>query len=1163
MATQDALTSVEYLGQDSSSQHVFRGWTTANKPKLVRTHYNPNYFFVLKTELQDVKNVLQLETNDDIKMISTDALYAFGKKPVVQLEFSNDVVMKEAHSLLEQEEIDALEFIDPVRRFRIDKALSVPNPLDVPVVSLDIEVDARVGFPQHKNPIQRIIGIAFTGSDGFKEFVSYDDEEKIFNESKKILSKYRIATGWNLDGFDKPYLNARAKLLDIDFHVPGVSYVDAMKLYKYTEYARGKSARLDDTAKRELDREIKKEFESLKRMEAMYESFVKKDGRLKEYCLDDAQACYDIFTSPKLQLTDMFLYHVVNIASCDYSDSVFPSRLVESTVLKKAQESTPRIIFPSEHSFNKNAESFEGGRVIDPSPGLWDWVVVFDFKSLYNRVMQTWNIGLDSYVDPADRTIDGQYIKSPTGAMYSFSPSVYRNVLRELEIMRNVYKTARAPTAEVARMYKTLNNSYKMILLSVWGVLGQSSCRLFSRPIAESIAGCGRYCLTLAEEFFKKELGCDVKYGDSVSGDTVVPFKINGRMTLLRMDEFLTNVKCKETKWDSKQRYVPNDTVETLSHNYVRGVSEWKRVNRFIVHTNSKSLKTYRTPRGVCTVTDDHSLIARDGQTFTLAGVKDHTRIVDMQHIPYNVRSSELLDGSIKQIDLAVYAKCYKKLRPTITDTHIRVDYSMTAEHTIRKSKILPRYVSLDADFGWLLGFYIAEGSLGRVTSNEVMVRDEFCKRFEKIFGRALYKRNDQDESIGDCDIIHIGNKIIAKMFEDLCGKRSAYKHLPRFFMQTTKAFVLSILEGYTFGDGCRCDRSDNYEDTLIAGGVGSRSRLLVSQVYFLLTCVFGFIANDFWVKYRRDKDFYSIQWNKRAQHTLLDNKEYKNSYAQCRVTERSDTTVYDLSVEGNENFVDACGMFSLHNTDSLMVSFKGVSDPNTLISSIIPLATKRVNEFLKQRIMQECNIPEEFYCIEIECEKVYDKYYIPAKKRYIGRVVWKEGVMCHELFTRGFEIAKFSAFELYKVTQKKVFDIVFRADNTADIIRGCDAYFNEIKEQLFAKKVDDQLVVRSGVHSLPTDYKSNQPYITAAKKLVDMGMFRVGDVVKYVITHDGKEGLDADPIIGDKLPNISHSGYLYYWNRLATFRDDLLTDKGGIANTKLTSFFSEASTSS
>lgn len=749
------VTKLEYKGQDSTNQAVYRAWT-GKRPTLLRIQYNPNHFFVLQSELNAIRKTM--EDTFNAEFFTGDYLYVFGKKPAVKVEFDNSHDLKEGRDWLNREAFSPLEGIEQERRLRIDFGLQVPDLSELSLACVDIEVDARIGFPRWEQPTQRILGISIVGSDGYEDFITSEDESYIFQESAKKLSKYRLITGWNLDGFDKPYLRARAKYIGAgtvnpdNWVIPGTSWIDAIKIYKSTEFARGKSARLDDTAKRELGREIKKEFESLNRMHAMWDSFISRDGKLKEYCLDDARACFDIVRSPKLQLLERYVFPVANIASTDFEDTMMPSRVIEHVVLKEGLDSSPRLIFPSEHSFNKDAESFEGGKVLDPTVGLWTWVVTFDYQSLYNRIMQTWNIGLDSFVPTDDRQIDGDYIRTPDGKLYSKDISVYRQILKKLEIARNFYRGLSSNDVDKNKMFYIMQNAYKIIVLEVWGVLGLSSSRLFNRLIAESIAACGRWVLMCAADYFKS-IRCLVVYGD----------------------------------------------------------------------------------------------------------------------------------------------------------------------------------------------------------------------------------------------------------------------------------------------------------------------------------------------------------------------------------------------------------------TDSIFVKFPNVDDPNVILKTIVPLAIIEANAYIKKCALKEFNIPEDFYCLNLEFRELYDKYYIPTKKRYIGRIVDK-GYPCFEIFTRGFEIAKFSAFDLFKTTQKDIFNIIFRSDTLEQIVKNSKAYMDNVKNEIFSGKLDEQLVLRSGVHALPDAYSVSQPYVTAAKKLVAAELFRIGDIVKYVITRDGKNGLDAEPII-DKVPKISNSGYMYYWSRLKEFHDNIMEHEGGIANIKLEKF--------
>jgi DNA polymerase-2 len=150
-----------------------------------------------------------------------------------------------------------------------------------------------------------------------------------------------------------------------------------------------------------------------------------------------------------------------------------------------------------------------GGQVLEPAPGLYDLVWVFDFKSLYPSLIRTFNIdplGFAGTLAAGSRASD-EVIVTLDGAAFRREPAILPQLLDELMPRREEAK--RRSDQVAAQAIKILMNSF-------YGVLGTPACRFHNAAIANAITGLGRHLLIWTKEWFEAR-GFRVLYGDTDS----------------------------------------------------------------------------------------------------------------------------------------------------------------------------------------------------------------------------------------------------------------------------------------------------------------------------------------------------------------------------------------------------------------------------------------------------------------------------------------------------------------------------------------------------------------------------------------------------------------------------------------------------------------------
>ncbi|WP_322400717.1 DNA polymerase II [Massilia luteola] len=147
-----------------------------------------------------------------------------------------------------------------------------------------------------------------------------------------------------------------------------------------------------------------------------------------------------------------------------------------------------------------------GGFVMDSRSGLYDSVLVLDYKSLYPSIIRTFLIDPVGLVagleEPENDTVPGF-----RGARFSRTRHCLPGIVTRVWQGRDAAKRARnAP----------LSQALKIIMNSMYGVLGTTGCRFFDPRLASSITMRGHEIMHRTRELIEAR-GYQVIYGDTDS----------------------------------------------------------------------------------------------------------------------------------------------------------------------------------------------------------------------------------------------------------------------------------------------------------------------------------------------------------------------------------------------------------------------------------------------------------------------------------------------------------------------------------------------------------------------------------------------------------------------------------------------------------------------
>lgn len=470
----------------------------------------------------------------------------------------------------------------------------------VSVAYLDIEVGSENGFPEPRDAAEEITAITIKLKGNYFVFGCGDyskhrddvhyahcrDESDLVRRFLDFWTRFHpdIVSGWNIEGFDIPYLVNRIKKIFGDdeakklspwnsikenevfimnretqvYDIIGISILDYIQLYRKFTYSQQESYRLDNIAHVELgEKKLDySEFESLHQLYKQdYQKFI-------EYNIKDVELVEKL--EDKMKLIELALTLAYD-NKVNYDDVFTQVRMWDAIVYNYLNKKN--IVIPQMKRGEKKS-AYEGAYVKEPLLGMHKWVASFDLNSLYPHLIMQYNISMETLVEPAKYTdAMRQYISNKninvdtllsqqisTKELKDFGVTVTPNnqmfSIKEQgvmpEIMENMYKDRtrykklaleakkKIETVledknqveylekQVAR-YNNLQLAKKVTLNSAYGALGNQYFRFFDTRIAEGITTAGQLSIRWIEKKINKYMNVLLKTGNEdyvIASDT-------------------------------------------------------------------------------------------------------------------------------------------------------------------------------------------------------------------------------------------------------------------------------------------------------------------------------------------------------------------------------------------------------------------------------------------------------------------------------------------------------------------------------------------------------------------------------------------------------------------------------------------------------------------
>jgi len=373
----------------------------------------------------------------------------------------------------------------------------------------------------------------FPTKEKYIEFVN--SEADLIKRFRELVKEHQpdIITGYFSDGFDFPYIMERAKKykLSIDISLDksqpvigrgenkstkltGINHVDVYKFVRNILRLDVDDYTLNSVAEALLkDRKHDVDFEKLP------DAWKTGDGLEKfcQYNLHDSKLTYELCSKLLPNIVEMV--RIVGVPMYDICRMAL-SQLVEWYLIRNAPKFNTLVPNrPAGDEFKTRlTRKYKGAFVFEPKPGLYNNIMLFDFRSLYPSIIASHNISPSTMNcsccrDTAERV---PFEKDEPGKIWfctnkkGFISSMIGDLIERRMRIKEIMKKEKNPLLD-ARQY-----SLKLLANSFYGYLGFYAARWYCYDCARSITAYGRDYIHKVIKQFETE-GFKVIYSDTDS----------------------------------------------------------------------------------------------------------------------------------------------------------------------------------------------------------------------------------------------------------------------------------------------------------------------------------------------------------------------------------------------------------------------------------------------------------------------------------------------------------------------------------------------------------------------------------------------------------------------------------------------------------------------
>ena len=547
----------------------------------------------------------------------------------------------------------------------------------------------------------------------FVEYVKDESEllEKFVEYVRKISPDFLV--GYFSDGFDLPYLKKRAEKnkvklpLGLDESQPrftrgvsltgkikGIVHIDILKFIRtaYAQYMQSETLSLNEVAKEFLG-ETKKDFtikHSSKIDEKDWKSYY-------EYNLQDSILTLRLFKKfwpDILEFTKIVQEPVFNISRAGLSKYVESYILHNLERFNEIPEKRPGY---EDIGLRRQREKVEGAFVLEPTPGLYENIAIFDFTSMHTSIIISHNISRSTLLEKPTKdsySIDTGREKFYFSKQLGFIPILSKEIFEKRKKFKAEYKKNPNPIT------KARSNAFKVLSASIHGYIGFFAARYYSLESSASI-------LAFVRKFNKETIEKikNKKYKIIFSDTDSVGF-LMGKKSKSEIKKLLKKLNSE----------LPGVMELELEGFFKRGIWVTKRggtlgaKKKYALLDNNNKIKI----RGFETVRRDWCKLSREMQSKVIRQIlKEGNEKKSLEYVKKVVK--KIKQREINKEDLIIKTQLKKPLS----------EYKAITPHVIAARKMHEKEIPISQ--GNLIEYYIAE-----TREKKKLVRDKVKLPMEK-----------------------------------------------------------------------------------------------------------------------------------------------------------------------------------------------------------------------------------------------------------------------------------------------------------------------------------------------------------------------------------------------------------------------------------------------
>ena len=559
----------------------------------------------------------------------------------------------------------------------------------------------------------------------------YKDEASMLEAFVNYVRKLKpdLLAGYFSDGFDMPYLRARAEKLGVRLalgldssqpsfargripsaNISGIVHADLFRFIEtfYSQYLQSETLGLNEVAS-ELLGESKLEFNhkhSSKLKKEEWEDYF-------EYNLQDSLLTYKLaekFKADMLEFCKIIQEPLFDITRTSMSG------LVEDYIihnLNKFNEIAERRPLYDEIEKRRRREKYEGAFVFQPQANLYENLAIFDFTSYWPSIIVTYNLSKTTFLGEKKLEKDALEVNLEKKKYYfSKKPGFFSSMLKEIIELRKKYK--KEYNKDKNQIKKARSNAYKLLANASYGYQGFFGARYYCVEASAATTAISRdFTRKIIDSINKKDY--EVIYSDTDS----IAFKLN------------KNTKQETLKFLEKlNSELPGIMELELEDFYKRGLWVTKRTGEFgakkkyALITEQGKIKI----RGFETVRRDWCNLSRNLQNQVLGKILEEGNEKSALEITKKV-IKQLKERKIEKEQILIRTQLKKPLS----------EYKAITPHVIAAQKM--KELGKPIDIGMLISYFIAEV---RSEKEKKLVREKVKLPEEKGEYNTNYYLNHQ-----------------------------------------------------------------------------------------------------------------------------------------------------------------------------------------------------------------------------------------------------------------------------------------------------------------------------------------------------------------------------------------------------------------------------------